>query len=151
LWQRTIKSNYPRLISTISNPQAVITTDASQIAWENDIPIVEQNIKINKKREIKKLSQSSNIIGKRQSILSSKFNNFQVELYRLNRSKQKLETEEGLSDNSTEIVKLDEETNLKLEKIIVIYLTLRHFLPLIKKSKYKLIFIKTDNTTENRE
>jgi hypothetical protein len=30
--QKTIKFNHPHLISTISNPQAIITTDASPIA-----------------------------------------------------------------------------------------------------------------------
>jgi hypothetical protein len=71
---------------------------------------VEQNVKINEKREIR-------IIGKKQSILPNKFNDFQVELYKPNRFKQKSKTEKGLSDNSTEIVKLDEESNFKSKRI----------------------------------
>jgi hypothetical protein len=39
---------------TISNPQAVITTDTSLIAWGSIFQIVEQNIQINEKREIRK-------------------------------------------------------------------------------------------------
>jgi hypothetical protein len=35
---------------------------------------------------------------------------------------------------------------LNLKKLTTIYLTLGHFLPLIKKSKYKSILIKTNNT-----
>jgi hypothetical protein len=52
--QRSIKFNHPRLISTISNPQRVITTDASPITWGATFQVVEQNIKINEKREMKK-------------------------------------------------------------------------------------------------
>jgi hypothetical protein len=51
----------PRLISTISNPQAVITTDASPIVWGATFQVVEQNIKINKKREIKNYSKKRKV------------------------------------------------------------------------------------------
>jgi hypothetical protein len=61
--------------------------------------------------------KSSHIIKKRQFILPNKFNNFQVELYRPNRSEQKSKIEEGLSDNLIEIVKLDEESNFKSKRI----------------------------------
>jgi hypothetical protein len=33
-----------------------------------------------------------------------------------------------------------------LKELTVIYLAIHHFLPLIKKSKYKSILIRTDNT-----
>jgi hypothetical protein len=105
-WQKTIKSNHPRLISTMY---------ASPIAWGITFQIMEQNIKINEKREMKKLSQV--IIGKRQFVLPDKFNNFQVELYGPNRSKQKSEIKKKLSDNPIKMIKLDEKTNFKLERI----------------------------------
>jgi hypothetical protein len=60
----------------------VITTDASPIPWGATFQVVEQNIKINEKREIRKLSQEEKNIEKRQSKLPHKFNDFQVELYR---------------------------------------------------------------------
>jgi hypothetical protein len=41
------------------------------------------------------------------------------------------------------MVKLDEKTNLK--ELIAIYLAFHHFLPLIKKLRYKSILIRTDN------
>jgi hypothetical protein len=69
-WQKIIKFNHPHLISTIPNPQAVITTDASPIVWGATFQIVEQNIKIKEKRKIKKLSQEK----KNQTILSEKGN-----------------------------------------------------------------------------
>jgi hypothetical protein len=48
----------------------VITTDASPIVWGAIFQIVEQNIEINKKREIRKLSQEE----KNQVILLEKGN-----------------------------------------------------------------------------
>jgi hypothetical protein len=51
-WQKIIKFNHPHIISTISNPQVVITTDASPIAWGTTFQIMEQNIKINEKIKI---------------------------------------------------------------------------------------------------
>jgi hypothetical protein len=48
----------------------MITTDASPIVWGATFQIIEQNIKINEKREIKKLSQE----GKNQAILLEKGN-----------------------------------------------------------------------------
>jgi hypothetical protein len=42
---------------------------------------------------------------------------FQVELYRPNKSKQKSEIKKTLSNNSTEMVKLNKKMNLKSEKI----------------------------------
>jgi ribonuclease HI len=62
-----------------------------------------------------------------------------VELYRSNRFKQKSKTEKGLSD-------LMKKQTSNLKKLTAIYLALRHFLPLIKKSKYKKILIRMDNT-----
>jgi hypothetical protein len=44
----------------------VITTDASPMAWGATFQVIEQNIKINEKREIKKLSQEE----KNQALLS---------------------------------------------------------------------------------
>jgi hypothetical protein len=54
----------------ISNPQTVITIGASPIAWGTRFQVIEQNIKINEKREIKKLSQEE----KNQMILLGKGN-----------------------------------------------------------------------------
>jgi hypothetical protein len=78
---------------------------------------ISSNEKKRNKEIISRREKSSNIIGKRQSILPHKFNNFQVELYGPNRSKQKSKIEEGLSDSSTEMVKLDEESKFKSKRI----------------------------------
>jgi hypothetical protein len=51
-----------------------------------------------------------------------------VELYRSDRTETEPETSEKLSNSPTEMVKF------------------HHFLPLIKKSRYKNILIRTDNT-----
>jgi hypothetical protein len=40
-----------------------------------------------------------------------------VKLYRPDRFKQESKTEEGISDNSTKTVKLDEESNFKSERV----------------------------------
>jgi hypothetical protein len=56
-WMKTIKTNKPRLISTNPTFQAVITMDASPIAWGATFQAVKQNIKINPRKEMEKLSQ----------------------------------------------------------------------------------------------
>jgi hypothetical protein len=52
--------------------------------------IVEQNIRINEKREIKKLSQKekNQAISKKNNLYHPKFNHFQVKLYEPNKSEQ---------------------------------------------------------------
>jgi hypothetical protein len=82
---------------------------------------VEQNVKINEKKKIKKLSREE----KNQAILSEKGNLYcptslttsKWSYTDQNRSKQKSKTEEGLSDSSTEMVKLDEESNFESKRV----------------------------------
>jgi hypothetical protein len=88
-WQKTIKFNHPRLISTISNPQAVITTDASPIAWGAtskfipDFDFAQSNyVKSIKKGLMKdkpKNPRYSNIWN--LDILLSYYQNINIELY----------------------------------------------------------------------
>jgi hypothetical protein len=82
LWLKTIKTNKPRLISTNPTFQAVITTDASPIAWGATFQAINQNTKLNPRKEMEKLSQEE----KNLAILSENGKlycpTFQVELYR---------------------------------------------------------------------
>jgi hypothetical protein len=55
-WIKTIKTNKSHLISTNPTFQAVITKDASPIAWGATFQAINQNVKINPRREMEKLS-----------------------------------------------------------------------------------------------
>jgi hypothetical protein len=57
--------------------------------------------------------KSFNPIGKRKIILPHKFDEFQVELHRPIRSEIESEDSEVLPNNSKEVVKFHEETNLE--------------------------------------
>jgi hypothetical protein len=56
-WLKTIKTNIPHLISINPTFQAVITTDASPIAWGATFQAVNQKVKINPRKEMEKSSQ----------------------------------------------------------------------------------------------
>jgi hypothetical protein len=115
-WLKTIKTNKPRLISINPTFQAVITTDASPIAWGATFQAVNQNVRINPRKEMEKLSQSRNSIRKRKIILPNKFNEYQVELYRSDRTETESETSERISNSPKEMVKFYEKTDFKLKR-----------------------------------
>jgi ribonuclease HI len=100
-----------------------------------------RNREINSRRK-----ESCNPVRKRKTILPHKFDDFQVELYRSIGSETESETSERISNRPKEMVKLYEKQTSNLKEITAIYLALHHFLPLIKKSRYKNILIRTDNT-----
>jgi hypothetical protein len=87
----------------------------------SDFPSSRTECKNKRKKRNKKIisrrEKSSDIIRKRESILPYKYNDFQVELHRPDRSKQKSKIEEGLSDSSTEMVKLDEKADFESKRI----------------------------------
>jgi hypothetical protein len=69
-----------------------------------------------------------------------------MELQGLNRIKTELTTPKKLLNNSTEMVKFYEETNFKFKRNNSHLLSISPFFPLIKKSRYKNVLIRTDNT-----
>jgi hypothetical protein len=149
-WVKTIKINKPHLISINPTFQAVVTRDASPIAWETTFQAVNQNVKINPRKEMEKLSQEE----KNLAILSEKGKLYcptslmdtewsytdQLSL----KPNQKFQKEYQIAQKKWSNYMKKQTLNLK--ELTAIYLALHHFLFLTKKSRYKNILIRMDNT-----
>jgi hypothetical protein len=149
-WLKTIKTNKPHFILFNPTFQAVITTDASPIVWGATFQAVNQNVRINLRKEMEKLSQEE----KNLAILSEKGRLYSPTS--LTNTKWSFTDQLGLKLNQklqkycqiAQKKKLNfmKKQTSNLKEITAIYLALHHFLPLIKKSRYKNILIRTDNT-----
>jgi hypothetical protein len=95
---------------------------------------------------IARREKSCDPIGKQKIILPHKFDEFQVELYRPIRSETESEDSEILSDSPKKWSNFMKKQTSNLKEITTVYFALHHFLPIIKKYRYKNILIWTDNT-----
>jgi hypothetical protein len=128
----------------------VITTDASPIAWGATFQSVNQNVNINPRKEMEKLTQKEKNLGILSekgrlycptSLTISKWSYMEQLGLKLN---QKLQKEYQIAQKKWSNYMKKQTSNLK--EIIAIYLAFHYFFPLIKKSRYKNILIRTDNT-----
>jgi hypothetical protein len=124
---------------------------ASPIAWGATFQAVKKNIKINPRKEMEKLSQEEKnlvILSDKgrlycpTSLMNTKWSYTDQLGLKMN---QKLQKEYQIAQKKWSNYMKKQTSNLK-EIIATIYLALHHFLPLIKKSRYKNILIRTDNT-----
>jgi hypothetical protein len=146
-WMKTIKTNKPRLISTNPTFQAVITTDAS---LGSNMPSDKSKHKNkSKKKNGKIIAKKKNlaILSKNRklycptSMTNSKWNYTDQLGLKMNQKIQKY-----CQIAQKKWSNFMKRQTLNLKEITAIYLALHHFLPLIKKSRYKKIIIRTDNT-----
>jgi hypothetical protein len=149
-WIKTIKTNKPCLISINPTFQAVITTDASPIAWGATFQAVSQNVRINPRKEMEKLSlEEKNLVILSEkgrlycptSLTNTKWSYTDQLGLKMN---QKLQKEYQIAQKKWSNYMKKQTSNLK--EITANYLSLHHLLPLIKKSRYKNILIRTVNT-----